>query len=111
MADVNDSIDLDVYEQLNTSLSSFNRLNNAKGHPHLDLSRQLDSSFLSSDGFSQSDINCESNSDDGNASVSHVSYDLEYGNSENESQHEIVESNYNSDDSSEHESDEDINPL
>ena len=115
MADLNDNIDLDVYRQLNTSSSSFDGftecdISNAKGHPHLDLSRQLDSSFLSSIGFSQSDINGESNSDDGNASVSHMSSDLEYGYSENESQDEIVESSYNSHDSSENESDEEINP-
>ena len=42
--------------------------------------------------------------------VYHMSSDLEYGNSENESQEKIVESNYNSDDSSENESDEEINP-
>ena len=106
MGDLNGSIDLDVYRQLNTSLSSFDGftesdINNAKGHPHVDLSRQLDSSFSSSEGFSQSDFNGETKSDDGNLSVSQLSSDLEYFNSENESQDEIVVSNYNSNNLSE----------
>ena len=79
---------------MNTSLSSFDGFTesdtiNAKGHPDIDLSGQLHSSFSSSDGFLQSDVNGESNFDDVNASVSHMSSDLEYDNSENESQDEL----------------------
>ena len=112
MADLNDSIDIDVYRQLNTSLSSFDRFTesdiiNANGHPDIDLSVELHSSFSSSDGFSQS--YGASNLDDVNISVLQVSSDLEYDNSENESQDE-VESNYNSDYLvTENESDEEIN--
>ena len=95
----NGSIDIDVNRQLNTSLSSFDRFTesdiiNANGHPDIHLSSELHSSFSSLDGFLQSFG--ASNLDDVNASVTQVSSDLEYDNSENESQDE-VESNYNSD--------------
>ena len=112
MADLNDSIDIDVYRQLNTILFSFNGFTesgiiSANGHSDIDLSGKLHSSFSSSDGFSHS--YGSSNLDDVNASVSQVSSDLEYDNSENESQ-DKVESNYNSDYLvTENESDEEIN--
>ena len=109
MEDLNDSIDIEVYRQLNTSLSSFEGFTKSDLHNGTcNLSGELNSSLSSNDGFSQSFR--VSNLDDVNASGSQVPSYLEYDISENESQNE-VESNYNSDNLvTENESDDTSDP-
>ena len=62
MASENPSIDLDIYTQLNTSLSCFGRFTQSDNNNHpnadmdLDVYRQLNDSITSFEGFTQSDL-------------------------------------------------------
>ena len=77
MASKNPGIDLDIYTQLNTSLSSFDGFTQSdiNNHPNadmdLDVYRQLNDSTTSSEGFTQSDLTYNNNLD--NETLSNLS--------------------------------------